>query len=171
MWAKTTIGVDRRQTFDVILQPFELLISEIAETARFQIDHVDETDEVDAVLIKAVPTCTFRPLAVALQVGFAAALVDHVVLARHIECCQSGCLDRLIGVVELHVLRQVGNVAGMKHKGRLDPHRLDLGDSLLQSGERIWVHRLVEADVAVADLQEGEGTLRQLGSHGTAQAE
>jgi hypothetical protein len=95
-----------RQTFDVILQPFELFVAEIAETARFQIDHVDKPDEVDAVLIKAVPTRPFRPLAVALQVGLAGALVDHIVLARHIECGQSGCLDRF-GVVEFRVLRKV----------------------------------------------------------------
>ena len=62
----------------------------------------------------------------------------------------------LLGVVELGRLRQMGDVAGVDHEGRLDRQRLDLVDGFFQRAERIGVGRLVEADMAVADLQEGE---------------
>jgi len=84
----------RCKAFDVVLKPFELLISEIAKTAGLEIDHVDKADEVDAVLIETVPTRTLRVLAVSLQVGFAGALVDDVVLARYIECRQASITMR-----------------------------------------------------------------------------
>ena len=47
------------------------------------------------------------------------------------------------------------DVAGVDHERRLDRHRLDLVDGFLQRAERVGIGRLVEADMAVADLQEG----------------
>jgi hypothetical protein len=73
----------------------------------------------------------------------------------------------LVGIVELVRFRQMGDVAGVDHKGGLSRHRLDLGDCLAQRAERVGVGGLVEADMAIADLEEGEG--RSLGSEGVAE--
>jgi hypothetical protein len=51
----------------------------------------------------------------------------------------------------------MGDVAGVDHKGGLGRHSLDLGDRVTQRAERIWVSGLVEADMTVADLDEGAG--------------
>ena len=72
----------------------------------------------------------------------------------HVEC---GLADELVGIVELVRLREMGDVAGVDHEGGLRRHRFDLGDGFAQRAERVGVGRLVEADVAVADLKEGEG--------------
>jgi hypothetical protein len=71
----------------------------------------------------------------------------------HVEL---GLSDDLIGIVELVRFGKMGDIAGMNHEGRLGRHRLHLGNGLAQRAERIRVSRLAEADMAVADLQEGE---------------
>jgi hypothetical protein len=43
----------------------------------------------------------------------------------------------------------------MDHERRLGRQRIDATHRLLEGAERIGVGRLVEADMAVADLQEG----------------
>ena len=43
------------QTLDILLEPFELFVAEGAESAGFQVDDIDEADEMDAALIEAVP--------------------------------------------------------------------------------------------------------------------
>ena len=60
--------------------------------------------------------------------------------------------------------RQMCDVAGVDHEGRLPRQRFDLADRLLERGDRVRVGGLVEADMAVADLQEGEagGHFRRL---------
>jgi hypothetical protein len=83
-------------------------------------------------------------------------LVDEIVLARHVMHVELGLRDDALGVVELGGLRQMGDVAGVDHEGRLHRHRLDLVDRLLERAERVRIGRLVEADMAVADLQEGQ---------------
>src|SRR5262249_4396655 len=50
----------------------------------------------------------------------------------------------------------MGDVAGVDHKVGLGRYSLDLGDRDTQRPERIWVSGLVEADMTVADLEEGE---------------
>ena len=46
------------------------------------------------------------------------------------------------------------DVAGVDHERWLGRHRLDLVDGLFQRADRIRIGRFVEADMAVADLQE-----------------
>ena len=78
---------DRRAVgfaLEIVLEPGELFGAEIAEATAFQIDDVDETDEVNAAIIEAVPARTFGALAVAFEVGLAPLFVDDVVLARHV---------------------------------------------------------------------------------------
>ena len=73
-------------------------------------------------------------------------------------------LDRLQdlgGGIELGRLREMRDVAGMDHHRRLF---LQLGDAVkrrLQGGVRVGVGLLVEADMAVADLDEGEPVARR----------
>ena len=83
-------------------------------------------------------------------------------LARHVEHRRVQVPDDLVGIVELGVSRQVADVAGVDVEGRLLRHGLDRGDGLLQRPERVGIGGLVEADMAVAELQEGEAlrTLR-----------
>src|SRR5262249_49727095 len=44
---------------EVALQPFELLVAEIAQPTGLEIDHVDEADKVYAVGVEAVPARAF----------------------------------------------------------------------------------------------------------------
>ena len=76
-------------------------------------------------------------------------------LARHVMHIELGLRDDAVGIVEFDRLGQMGDIAGVNHEGRLDRHGLDLGDALFEGAQRVGVGRLVEADMAVADLQEG----------------
>src|SRR5579863_4878260 len=78
-------------------------------------------------------------------------------LARHIVNIESGAGNDFLGIVELRGLRQMRDVAGMDHEGRLFRRGADLADRFRQSLGRIWVGRLIEAEVAVGDLSEAEG--------------
>jgi hypothetical protein len=49
----------------------------------------------------------------------------------------------------------MGDIAGVNDEGRLDRERTDLVQRFLERAEGVRVRRLVEADMAVADLQEG----------------
>ena len=106
MWAKTTIGVLLCETLDVLLQPFELLVAERAKTAGFQVDDVDEADEMHAALIEAVPTGALRAFAESLQVALAVVL-EHIVLAGDVEHRQRQLGQHLLQRVELGRLRQM----------------------------------------------------------------
>src|ERR1700722_15389748 len=44
----------------VIFEPLELIVSQRAKSAGFQIHHVHQADEVHALLVKAVPARTLR---------------------------------------------------------------------------------------------------------------
>jgi hypothetical protein len=83
--------------------------------------------------------------------------IDKVVLAGDVVHIERRFADELVGIVELVRLREMGDVAGVDHERGLRRHRFDLGDGFAQRAERVGVGRLVEADVAVADLEEGEG--------------
>ena len=64
--------------------------------------------------------------------------------------------DQLGGVVELIGLGKVSDVTCMDHEGGLWRDRLHLDDRLAQGAECIGIGGFVEADMAVADLQEGQ---------------
>ena len=55
----------------------------------------------------------------AREISLAAVRVEHVVLARDVEDLDAHFLHDLIGVVELLVPRQLGDVAGVDDKIRL----------------------------------------------------
>jgi hypothetical protein len=111
---------------------------------------------MNAVVVEAIPALTFGALAVAVEIGLALSLIDEVVLAGHVMHVELGLPNQLGGIVELVRLGEVGDVAGVDHEGGTGLHVLGLGDRLVQRPESVRIGRLVEADMAVADLQEGE---------------
>ena len=70
-----------RLALQVGLEPGELLGAKVAEATALQVDDVDKTDEVDAVIVERIPARALRSLAVTLEIGLAALFVDDVVLA------------------------------------------------------------------------------------------
>src|SRR5215831_692171 len=66
------------QAPDVIFEPDELFVSEVAETTGLQVHHVDEADKMNLVLVEAVPARASRGFAIAGEVGLAQTFVDHV---------------------------------------------------------------------------------------------
>src|ERR1700745_2376376 len=50
----------------------------------------------------------------------------------------------------------MGDVAGMNHEGGLCPECTHLGDRFLERAEHIRIGRLVEADMAVRNFEEGK---------------
>ena len=120
---------------------------------------------MDTPDVEAVPAFTLRALAIALEIGLAVIGVGNIMLAGyHIDLLLQR-LHCLIGVVELLILGQMGNVAGVDDEGRRRRHRVDLGDRLLKGAERIGIGRLVEADMTIADLQKGQIPRWRFGSH------
>src|SRR5262252_11150051 len=142
MWAKTTTGVD----------------TEIAEAASFEINNIDEADEVHAVGVKAVPAGADGGTAVALAIDFSLIRINQVVFAGHVVHIEARLRDDVISVVEFLFLRQMTDVAGMDHKGWLLQQGIDLGDRLFQCPKRVRISWFIEADMAVADLQERQAT-------------
>src|ERR1044072_9455776 len=81
-----------RQPSNIILQPRQLLLAQLSKpattqpgsTSLFQIQHVDEPDEVHPLVIKALPPQTLcpasKPFAIELPV-----ISKHIVLAGHIK--------------------------------------------------------------------------------------
>src|SRR5206468_9575809 len=107
-------------------------------------------------MIEAVPAGASASPAEAIEERFAAIGIEHVMLARDEEYRQAGLLQHLLGIVELIVARQLRHVAGVNDEIGLRRQRLHLGDRLAESGASIGIGRLVEADVAVAQLDEAE---------------
>src|SRR5690349_14023758 len=146
----------RRQAGDVVFQPLKLFFAEIAEPAGLEVHDIDETDEMDALLVETVPARPTRSLAVAVEIGLALLIVEQVMLAGDIKDGQTCLPDQLIGIVEFLVLGQVADIARVDHEAGLHRQQLDPVDRLAECRERIRIGRLVETDMAVADLKEGE---------------
>src|SRR5205823_9235857 len=83
---------------NILLEPLELLLAELAELTRLQIHHIDEPDEMHAVGIEAVPAGALGILAVALAIELYL-LVDEIVLARHVVHGETSFGDGVIGIV------------------------------------------------------------------------
>src|SRR5258708_16187424 len=100
------------------LQPRDLLRAKRAKAARFQVEHIDETDEVHARMIEAVPTAAVRALPIALEVPCTVVRRD-VMLARDIEdAIGLQTLQHFVGGVELLRLRELRDIARVQHEGR-----------------------------------------------------
>ena len=77
-------------------------------------------------------------------------------LAGHVEHGHRQFGQHLLQRVELRRLRQVREIAGVQHERRRLRFGLDLRDRGAQRRGDVGVCRLVEADVAVADLDEAQ---------------
>ncbi len=100
MCANTTIGVEAETAFDVVFKPRKLIGAEIAEAAGFEIDDVDQADEVHAVGVEAVPAGALGAAAVTLAIEFHVG-IEEIVLARHVMHVETRLRDDAVGVVEL----------------------------------------------------------------------
>src|SRR5262249_13573487 len=150
-------------SLEIVREPLELILAEIAEAAGLQIDHINEADEMHAVGIEAVPSSPLGILAVALAIELRL-LVDEVMLARHVMHVERRLRDDAVGIVELGGFRQMRDVPGVDHECGFYWERLDLADRLLERADHIRIGGLVGAALAGADLQEGE--LASLGGEG-----
>ena len=148
---------DRRtggKTADILAEPFQLFRADLAKP--FQLGAVVETDEMHALVVKALPGLAGGGLAETLEIQFPVVAGD-VVFAGDIEhFLLTKALENLVQGVEFGGLGKVGEVAGVENQFRLLDGRVDLIDCHLQRAVDISVSRLVEADVAVADLNESE---------------
>src|SRR5206468_7088315 len=139
----------RSKIFHIGLKPFELVISELPQTAGLEIQDVDHSNEMDAVLIETVPARAFA--FDALQIPFTvklSAIVKHIVLPGNIEnVLGSAALQYLIKGVELLGLRQLREVSCVdKERGRRR-HRVDAIESNFEGRSNIFIRFLAEADV------------------------
>jgi hypothetical protein len=147
-------GRARGQTGGIFGEPIHLLGADLAEAS--ELDAVVEANEVDALVVKTLPRFARGSLAEALKVHLAsvgsgvvfAGDIEHLLLAQPFE--------DLIQGVEFGSLGLVGEVAGVENQLRLVDRRVDLADSDLQGAVYVGNSRPIEADVAVADLDESE---------------
>src|SRR5262249_12878746 len=117
---------------------------------------VVETDEMHALVVKALPGLASGGLAEALEKQFPVVAGD-VVFAWDIEHVPlTKAPENLVQGVELGGLGKVREVAGVENQVRLLDGSVDLVDGDLQRTINVSVGRLVEADVAVADLNKSE---------------
>ena len=150
---------DRRAAFQiphVIFEPLELLGAERTEAACFEIHHIDQADEVRALVVKAVLALSFGIFAEAVQVLFAV-VGEHVVLAGNVENpSRFGALEDLLGRVKFRRLGELRNIAGMQQEIRGRRRAVDAIDGDLECRGDVGIGFLAESDVGVADLDEAE---------------
>src|SRR5260221_8946081 len=146
----------------VVLEPGELGRTEAGEAAGLEVHDVDQPDEVDALAVEAVPAIALRPLAMAGLVG--SAPIQPVMLAGNVANLAVGALDDLFGGVELPGLGEMADIAGMDQESRLGRQLADPPERGRQGLVRMRIGILVEADMGIADLDEGEAShARRLG--------
>src|SRR6478672_2091135 len=136
---------DRRRVrfvFDIIGEPGQLVGPKPSKSAGLEVDHVDEANEVNAVIVEAVPTHSLGALAVTGEIGLAQALVDDVMLPGNVVNVELGLTDQLIGIVEFVGLGEMGDIAGMDHEGRVRLQFFDLADGLTKRADSAAWSRL-----------------------------
>ena len=139
---------------DVLCEPFQLLRADLAEP--FQLGAVVETNEMYALVVKALPGLAGGKSAETIEVQFAVVAGD-IVFAGDIEhFFLTKSLEDLVQGVEFGGFGKVGEVARVENQVRLMDGGVDLVDGHLQGTVDVSIRRLVEADVAVADLNESE---------------
>ena len=96
-----------RTAFDVVFQPGKLLRAEIAETAGFQIDDIDEADEVHTIGVEAVPAGTLAAATVAVEIELALIFIEQVMLTRHVMHIETGLRNDPVRIIKFRRLRQM----------------------------------------------------------------
>src|SRR5262245_39982270 len=141
---------ERGQVFS---EPLDLIFAESAHALALVLEHIDEADEVRALVVEALPAAPAdRALAVALEV-FLAAVQEDVVLAWQIETVLGlQPLEDLGDGVEGAGLLAVRLIARVEHERRRGLERVDSLHDLLEGRRRVAVGLALETDVRVADL-------------------
>src|SRR5690242_6269029 len=137
----------------IVFQPFQLLVTKVTETSRFQVHYIHKPDEVDAVLVEAVPARALGVSGITLP-EHRPVVVQHVVLTGDEEHFFACALEYLVDGIELFRRGEVGDVSGMKNELGGFGEGVNLVHSSFQRRYYIWIRRLIEAHVAVADLYE-----------------
>src|SRR5258705_2213207 len=73
-----------RATFQVVFEPFQLLLTERAEAVLLDVHDVDNPNEMDTAMVKAIPTVTLRIFSETFEIQFAIVARD-IMLAGHEE--------------------------------------------------------------------------------------
>src|SRR5208282_436571 len=150
---------DRRavlEMFHILFHPIELLAAERAQSARLQVQHVDQADEAHAFVVKAVPSGSLSVLSVAFKIRLPV-IVQHIVFARDKEdVLRTGAFQNLIDGIELFGSGEVADVARVQQKLGLAGQSVDLVHRRLQGRNYIRIGGLIESHVAVADLYKAE---------------
>src|ERR1700691_1426314 len=98
---------------NVVFQPLQLFRSERTHASSFQIHHVDKSNEVHALLVKAVPASPFCILAVTFEV-LLAVIFEHVVLTGNEKHIIGGRgFKNLVDGVELLRSGEMADVASV----------------------------------------------------------
>src|SRR3984957_12130517 len=71
-----------RAPLQIVFQPLQLLVTERSQAASFQVDDIHQADEMDALLVEAVPPRALCALAIALEILFAV-VGEHVMFTGH----------------------------------------------------------------------------------------
>src|ERR1043166_4389899 len=156
----------------VSLKPRELLRAEVAEAlapahddragrrAGRRAEDVVQSDEGDAAVVEAAPAAPLRALAEASE-ELRAVVCENVVLAGDVEdLAGPRALQDLRQRVELFGLREVCEIARVQEEGGRLRERVDLVNHFLERARDVLVRLLLEADVRVAQLHEGERAAR-----------
>ena len=109
-----------------------------------------------AFVIEAVPAGAHGPFAVALEIQLAIVGRGVVLAGDVVDIADARALIICMAVSNSDRLGRLSNVARVQHKVRRPGHGVDLVYGELQGSGHILVGGLVEADVAVADLNEAE---------------
>src|SRR5579862_5290963 len=153
---------DRRaalQPGDILLEPGELVVAQRSETAGLQIHDVHEAHEMNSVAIEAMPAIAHGSLAKALA-EHRAVVVEYVMFAGNIEDALGlQALERFGQRVELRRFREMSEVAGMQNERRGRRQCIHFGNRFTQGGGHVRIGRLIETDMAIADLNEAEVAL------------
>src|SRR5207237_2493886 len=120
------------------------------------IGDIHQTNEMDALLIEAVPASALCTFPIALEI-LLPVVTEHVVLTGHKVDLSRGCsFQYLVQRVELARLRELTQITGVNDEIRFVRHGIDFVDCRLQSSRDVRICRLVKTDVAVADLHKAE---------------
>src|SRR5207247_1268953 len=107
-----------RKSGDVFAEPVDLRRAKRSEPAGFEIEHVDETDEMDAGVVEAVPSAALCVPSVTSEVRSSVVGCD-VVLARHVEDpIGPYAFQYFVGGIEFFGFGELSDVASVKNESR-----------------------------------------------------
>jgi hypothetical protein len=146
----------RAESGDVLFEPIELLPAEDTEAAGFEVHDVDEADEVDAAVVEALPAGAVGAAPVAFEEQLRVVGEDIVFAGDVKRAADYGLADNLGTGVEFFWFGEVRDVARVEEERGALGKGIDLCDRMFERADDVFVRRFVEADVAVAELDECE---------------